>query len=191
MKNKILYIGDDFWGIDLGTPDYVNRELLIEQTDRPWQFLINTSPKNTTDRLLKNIARDIIGHQPGNLVFMLGSEQLKNKAKASDIIEELKELLTEIKQTLKANVIICTLPSKLFESEPDLYNEYIKFNEWLHKSSEEFSFQIADFDKSVLEFSIKMNNHDFKFKRNLLNEKKQLNRLGFALLGKTIFKQIS
>jgi hypothetical protein len=186
MKHRILFIGDRFWGEQNGTPDYIKRELIIKHPQAAWNFHINTHERNTPEYLLRIAPREIIGFQPGFIVFCIGFEYLKQEQKADAFLQHIQHLLDEIIHNCQAQLLFCTMPVCLFPSNVFLQKSMQQINEWILTRDKIYKHLVADFDSQCKPFLQAMQNNSAAQPRSILSENGFLNTLGSTLLGHTI-----
>jgi hypothetical protein len=189
MKNKVLFIGDSYWGSENGTPDYLTRELLVRAPHLLWSFYINSSDRNSPESLIARAPKDIIGQQPEHIVFFLGWDYLqKSSADLTLYFKNLQHLFQEIQHNINPKIIVCTFPAYLYQHDPFLSKKMSQINEWIQTRDSIFSYQIADFLQISQAFFHQAQNKDNPHSRNLIDNSGRLNQLGQVLAGHAILK---
>jgi len=190
MKNRLLFIGDSFWGEEQGSPEWVSRELITQWPERALNFSILSSPAHTAKSLLQHAPRDIIGKQPGSICFCLGMDWAFRDPGA-EYQDTFDLLIHEIFQNCQAGVAMVTIPAFLFQDQPVLRKHLDNFNKWLRYTlAAKYPLEILDFSAYARTFLKKQEDQPESEKviRNLLNEKDRLNALGQTLLGHLILE---
>lgn len=109
MKNRYLFVGDSYLGIEGRAWQLLTELLLCEFPDQPLQFHLNTQTRHTLDSWLHHCSRDIIGKQAGSILLCVGFQDLQNQTPIENIELQYSKLIHEIQSNSLAQIYGMTL----------------------------------------------------------------------------------
>jgi len=181
VKNRYLLIGDPYWGVESGTPGLFADLLLCKNPTLPLDFLIDSSSRNTLDRLFQTCPREIIGRKAGTTILCAGWTELQGPDTVESVIERFDRLVQEIQHNSQTQLWIMTLPENSMADSNLLQRKLKRFNDFIRTDIIKMQLKILDFDAMVQDYQhLQKARQDMM--RSLFTETGELNGLGQMLL---------
>jgi hypothetical protein len=177
---RILFVGDDSWGSECGSPQMISDWLWILYPRINFEFIYNSHQRNSVAHLFEHRAKEIIGKDPSHVVLWLGVKELEH-LDFDEYIHLWFDFLREIRKTITGKIWAVTIPPLFYEDETAKLHA-AKLNEFFHDSSL-FLHKVIPFDLYFQRY-IDLQAHKENDHRSLHNSKKELTRLGICLLSK-------
>ncbi|MCF0216666.1 MAG: hypothetical protein HUK21_09360 [Fibrobacteraceae bacterium] len=147
MENRILIIGDEFFG-DMGeAANHAAEILLCREANRPMQFSINAPAVQSIDQLITRASADIIGKKAGRIVVGLGLRELKHvKGDGQKVALSYQTLAEELVLKTQSKLNFITLPVDLF---PESVSQLNFINETIRGLEQKYPDRVKVFDFAV------------------------------------------
>jgi len=188
MKNRFLFVGDRFWGIDPSVGDMLADILLVEFPRLPLEFSIHSSFRNTFEWLFANCPRDIIGRQAGATLFCVGWEDCLGALTADQCVEGYRKLLHEVRRNSQTRILVLTLPVFQLESNSAMFTKVAAINHFLRDHAPENDIHLIDLDAVFGEYQNAQLVRG-ELARNLFTDNGTLGQLGKMLGAQTLAKE--
>lgn len=190
MKNRFLFIGDRFWGIEPSVGDILADFLLVEYPALPFEFSIQSSARNTFEALFLNCPRDIIGRKAGTTLLSLGWEDCLGSLPLEQCVEGYRKLLHEIQRNSQTSIYVMTHPVFQLDSNSPQFAKLSAIAHFLRESAREFGCILFDMDKTFRTYQQSQIVRG-ELARNLFTDSGTLGQLGKMLCAQTLAKEFT
>ena len=190
MKNRYLFVGDTFWGVDHGAGNILADLLLVDHAEAPYSFTINSSTRNTLDHLFLNCPREIIGRQAGVSVLCVGWEDLISEASTELVVAHYRRLMQEILHNSHTSMIALTLPMFQFGPESIQREKGLALNSAIREGFHAERYRVVDFAKACETYQQAQQARG-ELARNIFSDSGALNPLGQMLCARTLQANLS